>query len=29
VVDGTSEELQNNPEVQRAYLGKEYQTIDE
>ena len=29
VVEGTSEELQNNPEVQRAYLGKEYQTIDE
>jgi len=29
VVEGTSEELRNNPEVQRAYLGKEYQTIDE
>jgi branched-chain amino acid transport system ATP-binding protein len=29
VVEGTSEELCNNPEVQRAYLGKEYQTIDE
>jgi branched-chain amino acid transport system ATP-binding protein len=29
VVEGTSEELRHNPEVQRAYLGKEYQTIDE
>ncbi len=29
VVEGTSEELRNNPEVQRAYLGKEYQSIDE
>ena len=29
VVEGTSEELRHNPEVQRAYLGKEYQSIDE
>jgi branched-chain amino acid transport system ATP-binding protein len=29
VLEGTSAELCNNPEVQRAYLGKEYQRIDE
>ncbi len=29
VLEGTSRELRNNPEVQRAYLGKEYQKIDE
>jgi branched-chain amino acid transport system ATP-binding protein len=29
VLEGTSPELCNNPEVQRAYLGKEYQRIDE
>jgi branched-chain amino acid transport system ATP-binding protein len=29
VLDGTSRELCDNPEVQRAYLGKEYQRIDE
>jgi branched-chain amino acid transport system ATP-binding protein len=29
VLDGTSRELSNNPEVQRAYLGKEYRRIDE
>jgi len=29
VLDGTSRELSDNREVQRAYLGKEYQRIDE
>ena len=29
VLDGTSEELRGNHEVQRAYLGKEYRRIDE
>jgi branched-chain amino acid transport system ATP-binding protein len=29
VLEGTSRELCDNPEVQRAYLGKEYQRIDE
>jgi branched-chain amino acid transport system ATP-binding protein len=29
VLEGTARELCNNPEVQRAYLGKEYRTIDE
>ncbi len=29
VLEGTSRELSDNPEVQRAYLGKEYQRIDE
>jgi branched-chain amino acid transport system ATP-binding protein len=29
VLAGTSEELRDNREVQRAYLGKEYQRIDE
>jgi branched-chain amino acid transport system ATP-binding protein len=29
VLEGTAGELANNPEVQRAYLGKEYKTIDE
>jgi branched-chain amino acid transport system ATP-binding protein len=29
VLEGTSRELADNPEVQRAYLGKEYQRIDE
>ena len=29
VLEGTSRELGNNPEVQRAYLGKEYRRIDE
>jgi branched-chain amino acid transport system ATP-binding protein len=29
VLEGTSRELCNNPEVQRAYLGKEYRRIDE
>ena len=29
VLSGTSRELRDNPEVQRAYLGKEYQRIDE
>jgi branched-chain amino acid transport system ATP-binding protein len=29
VLEGTARELCNNPEVQRAYLGKEYKTIDE
>jgi branched-chain amino acid transport system ATP-binding protein len=29
VLEGTSQKLCNNPEVQRAYLGKEYQRIDE
>ena len=29
VLDGTSEELRGNQEVQRAYLGKEYRRIDE
>jgi branched-chain amino acid transport system ATP-binding protein len=29
VLEGTSRELQRNPEVQRAYLGKEYRRIDE
>jgi branched-chain amino acid transport system ATP-binding protein len=29
VLEGTSGELCDNPEVQRAYLGKEYRTIDE
>jgi len=28
VLDGTSKELCDNSEVQRAYLGKEYRTID-
>ena len=29
VLEGTARELCDNPEVQRAYLGKEYRTIDE
>jgi branched-chain amino acid transport system ATP-binding protein len=29
VLEGTSRDLSDNPEVQRAYLGKEYQRIDE
>ena len=29
VLEGTSRELSDNPEVQRAYLGKEYKRIDE
>jgi branched-chain amino acid transport system ATP-binding protein len=29
VLEGTSRELRDNHDVQRAYLGKEYQTIDE
>ena len=29
VLEGTSRELSDNREVQRAYLGKEYRTIDE
>lgn len=29
VLEGTSRELSDNPEVQRAYLGKEYRKIDE
>lgn len=29
VLEGTNHELADNPEVQRAYLGKEYQRIDE
>jgi branched-chain amino acid transport system ATP-binding protein len=29
VLEGTSRELADNPEVQRAYLGKEYRRIDE
>ena len=29
VSEGTSEELLNNREVQRAYLGKDYRRIDE
>jgi len=29
VLEGTSRELRDNPEVQRAYLGKEYRRIDE
>ena len=29
VLEGSSGELRGNREVQRAYLGKEYQTIDE
>ena len=29
VLEGTSRELLDNREVQRAYLGKEYQKIDE
>ncbi len=29
VLEGTSRELSNNREVQRAYLGKEYERIDE
>jgi branched-chain amino acid transport system ATP-binding protein len=29
VLEGTARELADNPEVQRAYLGKEYKTIDE
>jgi len=29
VLEGTCRELRNNPEVQRAYLGKEYRRIDE
>ena len=29
VMDSTSRELSENPEVQRAYLGKEYRRIDE
>ena len=29
VLEGTSRELGKNPEVQRAYLGKEYRRIDE
>jgi branched-chain amino acid transport system ATP-binding protein len=29
VLEGTSRELCDNPEVQRAYLGKEYRRIDE
>ena len=29
VLEGTARELCDNPEVQRAYLGKDYKTIDE
>jgi branched-chain amino acid transport system ATP-binding protein len=29
VLEGTARELCNNPEVQRAYLGKDYQKINE
>jgi len=29
VLEGTSRELRDNPEVQRAYLGREYRRIDE
>jgi branched-chain amino acid transport system ATP-binding protein len=29
VMEGTAQELLNNPEVQRAYLGKDYQKINE
>jgi branched-chain amino acid transport system ATP-binding protein len=29
VMEGSSEELRGNRDVQRAYLGKDYQTIDE
>jgi branched-chain amino acid transport system ATP-binding protein len=29
VLEGTARELCDNPEVQRAYLGKEYKTVDE
>jgi branched-chain amino acid transport system ATP-binding protein len=29
VLEGTAQELLNNNDVQRAYLGKDYQTIDE
>jgi len=29
VLEGTARELCDNPEVQRAYLGKEYRSIDE
>jgi branched-chain amino acid transport system ATP-binding protein len=29
VIEGSSEELLNNQDVQRAYLGKDYKTIDE
>jgi branched-chain amino acid transport system ATP-binding protein len=29
VLEGTSRDLSDNPEVQRAYLGKEYRSIDE
>ncbi|MGD0078938.1 MAG: ABC transporter ATP-binding protein [Sedimentisphaerales bacterium] len=29
VLEGTSRDLSDNPEVQRAYLGKEYRRIDE
>jgi len=29
VLEGTSGELRDNRDVQRAYLGKEYRRIDE
>ena len=29
VLEGSNEELLSNPDVQRAYLGKEYKSIDE
>ena len=29
VLEGTARELCDNPDVQRAYLGKEYKTVDE
>lgn len=29
VLEGTARELLNNPDVQRAYLGKDYQRINE
>ena len=29
VLEGTSQELRDNPEVQRAYLGKDYRRIDD
>lgn len=29
ILEGTSQELTDNPDVQRAYLGKEYRHIDE
>ena len=29
VLEGPSRQLSDNPEVQRAYLGKEYRSIDE